>query len=267
MSEDDRNALDQEIRALLGASDVGQHPSHDELAAYVRGDLPAAAAERLQEHLGPCRQCTATVLALDLPELEDFEVEALPAAEIVAEVDTIVARTRAEAEPAARRPLLALAAMLAIACLALGIFVVHQQQQLEELEDALLRVAETTSVAQADPAEGPPQTGVPIVDLYPSSVARGEVSVASVAIPGQAAMVVLILTPPSDLSFESYVLRLFDAADRELWRGPARANAAGSFVVVLPRRFAEASPERIVLYGLEGAVERQVEVYRVRFEL
>ncbi len=267
MSNEDSRALDAGIREIFARGDVGQHPSSEELAAYARGELAAAQAERLQEHLGPCRKCTAAVLALEFPRLEAATADRVPDAEVAAGVEAIVSRTRPGASRS--RTLLAVAAMLAVACLSLALLAVKLQRQVGELDDALQRVRTVSTL----PAPGrlatlPPQTNVPIVDLYPSSVARSEApEPRPIRLPHDAAMVTLILTPPSGLSHDAYALRILDAAGVELWRGPARPGAAAAFVMVLPRRFAEAGADRIELYGIDGRSDRLLETYRVRFEL
>ncbi len=289
MSNQTSDQLDQGIREIFAqatpASPLrsraggGQHPSNEELAAYARGELPAAEARGLQEHLGPCRECTAAVLAFGSPRLEAAATDRLSDAEVAAGVEAIVTRARPDsarpdrARPDRARPdrarsraLLAVAAVLTIACVSLALVAVKFRRQVSDLENALARV----SAAPALPVPGamPPRTGVPIVDLYPSSFARGEaVAPRSIPLPKGAAMVALILTPPSGLSHDAYELRILGAADSELWRGSARRSAAGAFVVVLPRSFAEAGPERIVLYAVDDKGEQLLETYRLRFEL
>ncbi len=269
MSNEERHELDPEIREIFARGDVGRHPSYEQLAAYARGELPESEAERLQEHLGPCRECTAAVLAFEFPRLEAAAADRLPDSEVAADVEAIVAGAgQATVGPRrgehGSRGVLAFAAMLAVACLALAILAARLGRQVGELEDAL---RSSRAVATRPEAIAPPQTGVPIVDLYPAGVARGEAAAPRpIQLGGDAAMVALILTPPSGLRHDAYAVRIF-AADGELWRGPARANEAGAFVVVLPRRFAEAGAHRIVLYGTDATREQLLETYPTPFEL
>lgn len=269
MSNEEWGGLDQEVREILAAGAVGRHPSDAELTAYARGELSTAEAERLQEHLGPCRRCTAAVLAVELPRLEGAAAKRLSDAEVSAGVEAIVAGIRQPSVARRDRVWIALAAVLAVACVSLALLATQFRRQVGELEDTLARINPASTLPAADPlAIGPPQTGVPIVDLFPSSVARGETTAPpAIRLPGAAAMVALILTPPSGLSHAAYALRIFDAADSELWRGQARPNEAGAFVVVLPRRFVEVAPARISLYGIDGTSEHLVESYPLRFEL
>ncbi len=279
MSNETSDQLDREIREIFAKAtsasplrsraDVGRHASSEELAAYARGELPAEKERRLQEHLGPCRQCTAAVLALEFPRLEVAAADRLPDAEVAAGVEAIVTRVRPGDFRSGRtesRVLFAVAAVLTVACISLALAAVELRRQVTDLEDALLRVHTASALPALDTL--PPQTGVPIVDLYPSSFARGEaLAPRPIPLPGDAAMVALILTVPSGPAHDAYLLRIFGAADSELWHGSARRGAAGTFVVVLPRRFVEAGPERIALYGIDGAREQLLETYRLRFEL
>ncbi len=278
MSPRDPDPIDAEIRAVFADIDVGSHPSAKELAAYARDELPEAEERRLQHHLGLCRECTAAVLALDFSDLE-VPPGQLSDAEVADEVEAIMARASdspappagslpALAQPSFRSPsraLFAVAAMLAVACLSLALFTLKIRQQVGELEDAL-HFARQASVR---PTVGdlPPQTGVPIVDLFPSSVARGETAARPISLGSEATMAVLILTPPSGPTLDAYDLQLLDQTGAELWRGPAQLAPAGVFVLLLPRHFAEAGADRVVLYGLEDGSAKPLEIYPLRFEL
>ena len=254
------SAFDAEIREVFARRDAGQHPSSEALSAYVRGELSEAEAERIQEHLGLCRQSTALVLALDHASLESAD-DGVPEAEVAASVDAIVSRTHA---PRSRPwPLLAAAAVLAVACLSLALLTVKLQRQVGALEGVL-----SEALATSAPSRLSPQTGVPIVDLYPSSVARGEATAPrAIPLPDDAGMVTLILNPPPGPAYDAYALRVTGGDDVEIWRGPARPGEAGTFVVVLPRHFAEQGADRIELYGLDGDAQQLLETYWMRFEL
>jgi hypothetical protein len=157
---------------------------------------------------------------------------------------------------------LAAAAVLAIVSLSLALW--FARQRVAELEDAVRQARGAPPVA----VDLSPQTGVPIVDLFPSSVARSESDVPrTIPLAPDAAMVTLILTPPSEPSHDAYALAIADAAGVELWRGAARPGEAGTFVVVLPRRLAEAGASRLELYAIGDGSQRLLETYRVRFEL
>ena len=258
MSHQDRHELDSQIREIFALDDAGPHPPAEELAAYARGELPAAESERLQAHLGPCRECTAAVLALGSPA----EAGGLPDAEVAAGVEAIVSGVHGRRSPAGRG-WTALAAAAAIAILTLSLALWSAWQRIGELEHAVPQVR--TARGSASALDLPPQTGVPIVDLYPSSVARGEPEEPrAIPLAPDAPMVVLILTPPSGPPHDAYSLRIADAAGVELWRGPTHPGEAGTFVVVLPRRLAGAGV--VELYGGAAGSERLLETYHVRFE-
>ena len=283
MSLQDSDPIDAEIREIFAQADAGPHPSADELTAYARGEMPETAASRVQQHLGPCRECTAMVLALGRtgrtepgPDHLEATPDGLSDADVEASVEAIVARaTGHRAPPTAAHPrprspwTLVAAAVLAVASFSLAWLTLDLRQRLGELEAALqiARASPTFSMpAQPVIDSLPPQTGVPIVDLLPPSVARGETA-PPILLNAETAMVTLIFTPPSGRSYSAYRLRVLDAEGVELWAGPAQPNPAGTFVLLLPRRFAESGADRVVLEGVDGTALQPLETYALRFEL
>jgi len=281
VSRHQESDLDAEIREIFAQSErsLTEHPTLDQLAAYAHGEASEDVADSTRDHLGQCRECTAVVFAMT------GAADPLPPEEVAAGVDAVMRQVNQErfqndgfVSPIARpgnvaalraqraRVAYALAATLAIACLFLGFFASRLQRDVGELEAALLTLRSASESPVRPPGElARPQTSMPILDLYPSGVVRGESADSGFSLPPDAAMVTLLLTPPSGVTSTAYALRVSDSHGQELWRGTARPNIAGAFVLVLPRSLVAAGVSQVRLYAIEGTQERQIEEYAIRF--
>ena len=141
-----RAVLHEEARAR-----AGPHPEMEDLADYLGGALDGEAEERLRDHLVGCRECADRVLEMrplmqpdERPEpgVADLEIEAA-----WRRLQDRTAADRAVAGPS--RALRALAASLAVAALALGLWVGRLQQINQALRS---RVAEASAPVPNLPA-------------------------------------------------------------------------------------------------------------------
>lgn len=76
-------SLDDALLAYVREAEPGEHPTPEELEALRAGDLPVKKAERVEEHLALCAECTDLMLDLadfleDGPEMPS-EIEAMRA--------------------------------------------------------------------------------------------------------------------------------------------------------------------------------------------
>jgi hypothetical protein len=265
---DRESAFDEELRAAFGApAGPPGHPPVTALAAWRRGDLGAAESAAVERHLAACRECVD--LLLDLADVERPGAGAesdLPAdGEVAAAVQEVVdaAFGRRRSAPAPRTWLRALAATLLLGTIGLGVFAARLVREKRRLEADL-------AAALLAPGWERPQAGVPVVDLYPRGFTpRGPGEGQRVEVPRGAGLVVLILTPPASATvYPAYRVALVGAGGRELWQAPATAGDGGSFVVALPRRWAEERGLTVRLTGRgEDGGERVVEQYAIEFDL
>lgn len=251
------------------------HPSLDDLLRHHAGELDAAAAERLLNHLEVCAECVQDLLDLDrfvaagAARVEDAGVEeAVPG-----EVPPGEARLEkaAPAIPAGRRgglrrrSVLALAASLLVAVATLAAWLVHVRGVAGDLRR---QVAELSA----------PRPDAPIVDLRPDSSARGAAADAGteapVQVPAGEGAVTLVLNLPRDTEAgAAFTAELVDADGRVRWRGTLHASRFGTFTLGLSRRSLSPGENRIRLFrgggnggnggeSGESGERRPVEIYR-----
>ena len=245
---------------------LDQHPSPDTLIAYEAAELPEPEASGVRAHLAVCRDCARTVL--DLSSFPDIEpapgVEPLSAQEEESHWRRVLERIAHEEsaessgeasgeEPGSRgghgrRPLQLLAAVLAVASLALGLWVVRLERQ--------------------EAARGGPSANVHVAELTPlgSSAVRSE---QVIRVPAGMRSVLLLLALADLRAFDEYRLTVRRdgpegevAWEREgLVRGPQ-----GDFSVLVPRDALPAGRYRLVLEGVTGEGSETLAQYDLRIE-
>lgn len=248
----DRNGergLSASVRELAGALEGGlaHHPTSGELLDFLAGDLPKAERERIEEHLALCRACARTALELAaFPEEELAPGEApLTDGELAAEWK----RFRAALPPARpawsgavlSRAGWALAASLLLAVVGLAFWNVRLSQEMRA-----------------------PRVEVAVVDLVPLDAVERKEEAETVAIPGWADDIVLLLNFAEPTTSTLFQIEILAEDGRLAWssRG-VRRSEEGTFAVAVPRRFLPAGVYRIRLSGL-GEVPEPVAEYAVR---
>lgn len=243
---DPASELRAAVAGLVAGGDSGPHLTEDEIAAYHAGTLPADAAERAQDHLLACRECTD--LLLGRAELAD-EGEPVPSAELGAAWQ----RMQSRLPPAAPQPLAspaplpfprrrrqapvwlgALAASLLVAVVGLSAWVASLRRTVDELSR--------------------PQVDTPVVDLFPSPLrgSREEVPVAPLA--PDARSFLLVLNPQDQRVFPRYEVVITRAGGGAVWQGKLRRDEQlGSFRLLLPRALMAAGSYEIRLWGVGTA--------------
>ncbi|HSS48690.1 MAG TPA: zf-HC2 domain-containing protein [Thermoanaerobaculia bacterium] len=227
----------------------GEHPDAEMLAAYHARELPAAAEQRLQEHLLLCRECAG--LLLDLEELDDpdfgHEIE-VPEGTGEALWDGLRQEIRREPAPAAatvipfpiRRTsapppwMSALAAALLVAVVGLSVWVASLRRTVGELSR--------------------PEINAPVLDLVPSGIGQREGGPAPAAVvPSGSRSFTLILSPGRRGDFQDYEAEIARAGGEVIWRGRGlRPNDYGSFSLTLSRRALGAGKHRLRLFGIRS---------------
>ncbi|MFL6201360.1 MAG: zf-HC2 domain-containing protein [Thermoanaerobaculia bacterium] len=259
--------LHQAIEEILVTTDG--HPDADTLVAYHEGTLPSEEERRVQDHLVACRECAA--LAADLEGLgePDFGAgEVLPegAGELVWEkVREEIQRDRRgpgrilplprhggegrgegardQSLPRWVRPL---AAMLLVSTMALSGWVAYLRDQVEDLSS--------------------PQLNAPILDLQPAGSTRGE-GLAVQAVPADARLFTVVLSPAGRPAFAEYELEIVDAGGNVVRRdGGLKPNAFGSFSATLSRDLLGPGDFRVRLVGIKDGSRQTVEEYALRIE-
>lgn len=206
-----------------------EHPSADMLAAYHAGDLPAATAEPLRDHLARCAECADLLLELEgFPELETAGKGPRPEpdAEVAAQWRAMQQRLRREAEPrpglillegegpprhsastapsaslstSSRAPwwLAAAAAVLALVC---GLWVFDLDQRLRQRDQ--------------------PRVNVVLYHLRPEEDRHRGGAEPESRLPAEAGAALLILYDAPDLTYPDYEVVLRESGDggRELFR-------------------------------------------------
>ena len=135
------------LRAVLheeALARAGAHPELERLADYLDGALDDEAEERLRDHLASCRACADRLLEMSpLMQPDERPEEGVAGLEIEAAWRRLRGRTEADRAVAVpSRGLRALAASLAVAALALGLWAGRLQQVNRELRS---RVAEASA--------------------------------------------------------------------------------------------------------------------------
>lgn len=248
--------------------DLDPHPTPDELVAYGAGELAAAEATRVEDHLVLCPHCLEMLLDLGRMTDPDFGSEhRTTTAEKAAAWQALQPRLAAEAPEAPRlrsrprltsrgvrvAPFLAsprtayvLAASLLLAVVGLALRTRHLERNLADLNS--------------------PQLNAPIVDLVSASPLRGGAGEdAAVELGPRSRFFALILSPKGSPDFADYRAQIVDSAGREVWSGEGlEKDRHGAFTVILGRRFLDPGEYRLRLYGLEGKTGQLIEEFRLR---
>ncbi len=114
-----------------------------------------------------------------------------------------------------------------------------------------------------------PQIDVPIVDLDPSNVTRGNRTGDATKIepPPTANFFTLILNIAGQPSASTYAVEIVDSDGKQIWRGQRlRVGSDHSVNLTLPRRMIPSGRYLIKLYGLRGANRQHVADYPVLIE-
>jgi len=239
------------LAELIEARSDADHPDPGDVAAYVGGELAAAPAQRLEQHLLGCRDCVA--LARDLACARQAAGDAVADFELAAAWRALQARLEAEdaaSRRAARRWLPAIAAILAVAVLGLGLAVWRLEASREAMAAALAELEA-------------PQVDLPI--LYLDAVTRAG-DEPPPRIPPGGRSVVLIVTPPVDSDFPAYDVELRRAGGELAWQGrDLTPSDYGTLRLLLPRRLLAAGANRLELFGRRGHQRQPLATYPLAF--
>lgn len=227
---------------------LGEHPDPVTLLDYHEGKLPAAATERLQEHLALCPECSQTVLDFaEFPHLEPrTEAHRLTPADVERQRRALATRLETEARPSWQRHelLLPLAAAFLLAAVGLGVWGARLQSRLAGLE-------------------GPRGDEYVLGALLPegSGVRGGEPR----KIPSWARRVHVYLSlPPGEGELPAYEVDAVSEDGHRLLSGfRVERSPEGIFVLVLPRDELAEGKYRFDLYGIEEGARRKLATYRV----
>lgn len=233
------------------------HPSPDQLIAYDSGELSEQDAIRLREHLAVCPDCARTVLDLAaFPKLEAGPgVEPLSSEATESQWRRVLERIEREdsgqgtSRKSPRWPSIhLLAAVLAIACVALGFWVLRLERE--------------------GPGEKRPTANIFVAELLPigAPVARGE---QSVRVPTGMGSVVFLLAVADLRSFDDYrvTLRRDSSEGEVVWdKGGLVRGPQGNFSINLPRGSLPAGRYRLLLEGQTGEGRETLARYELRVE-
>lgn len=250
--------LRRTLNEMGAAQATGAHPDNEAWIAYRAGELTAAEEVRQQEHLAWCRPCAALVAelaAFDRPNL----APGLPDVERAATWRVVRAGIARQpvGERRLRRPaaMAAIAAGLAAAVLALGVWSVQQRT-----ETGLLRrqIVELTR----------PQPNQPVIDVAASyQVTRGDgeaatAGVETVEVPGQG-WVTLSIDPDHPAGrFERYRASLVDPRGVTAWSGELAPDGLGFLSLGVNGRSLPAAGSTLVIDGLDAG-DGPVELLRL----
>ncbi|MGD2115281.1 MAG: zf-HC2 domain-containing protein [Acidobacteriota bacterium] len=246
---------DERIRRAAGEppARAAGHPDPDELFAYHEGRLSRSSAERVQEHLVHCADCSAAVLDFaEFPHLEPPDASLrLSEAQVEERWRSVEREIASRRRPLHRRSevLLPLAALFFFATIGLGLWVSALRQQVDALR-------------------GPRGDVYVMADLRPGGGAtRGEPTARRLPAWAERAVVLLALAPGAD--YPSYEVEVSgpDGGGR-LATLPVYQTPEGGFAVEVPARLL-ASPgrHRFALYGLEGTGRELLAEYPLRIEI
>lgn len=250
--------LREAVEEIVAAARRDSHPDPERLAAYHAGELPLAEAERLQDHLVACRECSG--LLLDLDRLADplFGAEMIPEETKEDLWRRVLDGVRREEAPAApvvpiRRPssslrqFQALAAALLIATVGLSLWVASLRRTVGELSR--------------------PQVNAPVLDLYAGTVRGEEDGRPAMSVPAGARVFTVILNAPGRRSHDEYRVEIAREGGAVAWSGEGlEPNLFGSFSVTLSRNLLPPGDYRIRLFGRTGGEEQRIEEYALRVE-
>jgi hypothetical protein len=300
--------LDQDYRY-----DSTHHPSHEQLIGYFDGKLSQAAHESLQAHLVDCNHCLEV-----FQDVRDFF-------EIHGEDDEVITEGRFSAWTALWRRIceeanekvhradlvpkwrmnalttIAIAAMLLVA-VGLGIWVLRQRSQeqnltaqlarirqenaelqanqqnlaarTKELEEQNLQLQERARAAQSGTPESntvsKPELNPPIYDLYPRnftqrSGAQNEVN--RIKVPASANSIILILNGEGLAGASNYGVEIVNEQGKSIWRARGLIKGQlGNLTLKIDRSFIGPGAYRLNLYGPGGWTSRALAEYVMRIE-
>jgi hypothetical protein len=254
-------------------SDRTDCPSSETLVRAGEG-TGSGVEEGLVEHLASCSDCAVEYrLATALRPWAHGAAAALAATAL--DEHQAVRETR-------RRLILVLAAAV-LACLGLagGVTALWQQRRgletrVAAAEQETLRNAEGARLGRIRDGEiaalrrqlegfDRPQTNVPIVDLFPRDVARGEeATMATLDLSPGTPFVVLILNVPAPTHQTSYFIELRDASGNLAWAGHHRLEGDKALTLGVPTHLLSKDAYRIQLYSEYGERRQVLEQYALR---
>lgn len=234
-----RGLADRQRESLDG------HPGPEILLAYHEGELDPGEAERVQDHLALCPDCTRVILEMaELAGVEPSLEGQLSGEEMARLWPTVQSRLSAE-RPAAPRWPLALAAALLLAVVGLSVWALS-------LREANRRLSQ-------------PRVNVTLQDLVPLAEERLREG-AGTETPRlrQGGSAVLVLNLADLRPFSRYRIDIVGPDGRVLWSSeePARSSR-GNFTVELQPGFLPAGRYRVHLLGLEDGREELLAEYRL----
>lgn len=255
-----RQAVEEWIAgAGVAGWEDGGHPDAETLAAYHARELPAAAEQRLQDHLLLCRECAGLLLDLERLDDPDFghEIE-VPEGTGKALWDGLRQEIRKEPAPnvvipfPSRRTLApppwmsALAAALLVAVVGLSVWVVSLRRTVGELSK--------------------PEINAPVLDLVPRGIGEREGGPAPAAVvPSGSRSFTLILSPGRRGDFQDYEAEIARAGGEVIWRGRGlRPNDYGSFSLTLSRHALGPGEHRLRLFGIRSGRREVLGEYALR---
>lgn len=293
--------------------DSTHHPSHEQLIGYFAGKLSEAAHESLQSHLVDCDQCLEV-----FQDVRDFF-------EIHREDDEVITEGRFSAWTALWRRICeeaaehvhrlnlapkwrmnavtgaAIAAMLLVV-LALGIWVLRQRSQeqnltaqlarirqenaelqtnqqnlaarTKELEEQNLQLQERARTAQSGTPESntvsKPELNPPIYDLYPRDFTQrsgGQNEVNRIKVPVSANSIILILNGEGLAGASNYGVEIVNDQGKSIWRARGLIKSQlGNLTLKIDRSFIGPGTYRLKLYGPESWSAKALAEYVMRVE-
>lgn len=248
-----RGDLDEALRELAAEErrGLGEHPDPVTLLDYHEGKLSAAAADRVQEHLALCPECSEAILDFaSFPHLEPrTEAHRLTPADVERQRRELQARLEREARPLWQRHqvLLPLAAAFFLAALGLGAWGARLQERVTELQ-------------------GPRGDTHAVGTLRPETMAlRGT---EAHRFPTWARRVTVYLPlAPAETEYRTYEVDVVSAAGRRVLSGlRVERGPDGGFTVDLPRDLFSAGEYRFDLFGIEEGGRRELARYRLAVE-
>lgn len=240
--EGEDRRLELELRAVAAARSrgLGEHPSPDELVDYHLECLAAEEADRIQDHLTLCRECSQVVLDLAALSHPVPEEGALPAVDRDREWERLEERLAQEAGTESsrfsrkRRIIWALAASL-VAALGLFGWNIALRKELSETRR--------------------PRADIALADLSPEAqgVTRSPEAPTQVHLRPEQGKLLLLLNLGDLREFPIYRMELLDSSERVVWtRSRVPRSEDGIFLLELPSRMLEPKVYRVRLYG-EGS--------------
>jgi len=240
--EGEDRRLELELRAVAAARSrgLGEHPSPDELVDYHLDGLAAEEADRIQDHLTLCRECSQVVLDLAALSRSTPGEESLPAIDHNREWERLEERLAREAGtgssrfPRKRRIIWALAASLVAA---LGLFGWNLALR-KELSEARR-----------------PRADIALADLSPEAqeTARSPEAPTRIHLRPEQGTLLLVLNLGDLREFPVYRMELLDSSGGVVWtQSRVPRGEDGTFLLEIPSRMLEPKIYRVRLYG-EGS--------------